>query len=139
MALGAAGRAEQHRLPAQRLVVETSKNILNSPLYDALKVGVTAISPSRVTVSSTCAGPLGREAGEQVVHQVVRVVAHLDHLDPRGDPAAGQLVPAAAGSWSASSRDDDGVVSPADHGDQRSVIPSAPRSSPGRRRSGGLQ
>ncbi len=44
---GAAGRADQHRLAGERRRrSSTSKNDLNSPLYDALKIGVTAISPS---------------------------------------------------------------------------------------------
>ena len=68
-------------LPAIASFSSTSKNILNSPLYEALKIGVATIKASARTTDwitwPSCA--LGK-AGQHVVRDVVRVVAQLHHL-----------------------------------------------------------
>ena len=99
-------------LPARPSRSMTSKNILNRPLYEALKIGVTAIRPSAARTASIAACSRGaREAGQQVVRQVLGVVAQLDHLDLRGrcprradgDPSRPKGGRPAAGSTTAGS------------------------------------
>ena len=102
-------------LPSSASSSSTSKNDLNSPLYDALKTGVTAITASAAATDGDGVGQrAGREAGQQVVGDRVGEVAQLDHLDVDRGPARSRARPTdAAASWSASSRVDDGWLSPA--------------------------
>ena len=110
----AAGRRDQHRLAGQRVRSITSKNDLNSPLYEAEKTGVTAIRPSASVTASIASASAG--AGNPVTRWLAMShgqVAQLDdpHLDRGvllGEP------PRRLASRSASSRVDDGTLSPAE-------------------------
>ena len=54
----------------------TSKNILNSPLYEPLKIGVTAMTPSAASTASRAAWSGGAgKPGQQVVGELDGVLA----------------------------------------------------------------
>ena len=103
-------------MPSSESSSRTSKNSLNRPLYDALKIGVTAIRPSAARTASMRRPQLGaREAGQQVVREVAGMVAKLDR--PRSAARSRRsrgAAPVASARRSASSRVDDGWLRPAE-------------------------
>ena len=79
-------------LPASPSRSRTSKNILNRPLYEALKIGVHGDQPvGREDRVDRRLQSRARKARQQVVRQVVGVLAELDHLDTRVDVGVAEV------------------------------------------------
>ena len=69
-----------------------SKNSLKRPLYEALKIGVTAMTPSAPRTASRAAWSVGAgKPGQHVVRQILGEVAQLDDLDLRLDPGLAEV------------------------------------------------
>ena len=69
-------------LPARASGSSTSKKILNRPEYEALKIGVTAMSPSDSTTSlDGSTETLIGKAGDEHVGQFMGMIPQVEHID----------------------------------------------------------
>jgi hypothetical protein len=67
-------------LPATASVSRTSKNALNSALYEAVKIGVMAISPSARVTCSIAACSCGDGNPVSRLSMSARELSHLDDV-----------------------------------------------------------